>query len=237
MAHELWTDLNLGLSPRAGHPATKLYELHGSLFEVKCSSFCDYREHDNFTNPIVPALAQPTRPAPLAPLNTAASGSSGGTGLEPTQQGMQDPQIEQSTGEELDISDARVDLSNVSEKDLPHCPECGHLLRPGVVWFGEALPSKVMNEIDAFISRANKIDLIMVIGTSSKVYPAAGYVKIARDKGAKVAVINMDPNDVGDGGLEPGDWLFQGDAGVILPEILESEIGALSLNMQQSTRP
>ena len=141
----------------------------------------------------------------------------------------------QPTAQELDISDDRIEIPALSEDDLPHCPKCGHLLRPGVVWFGEALPARTMNEIDAFIEKADKIDLILVIGTSSKVYPAAGYVPIARDKGAKVAVINIDENDTGDGGLEPGDWLFQGDAGAILPDILKEEIGPLPEKMAEST--
>lgn len=146
-----------------------------------------------------------------------------------------------STAQELDISDDRVDIPVLSEADLPKCPKCNHLLRPGVVWFGEALPSKTLDEIDTFINRADKIDLIMVIGTSSKVYPAAGYVPIAREKGAKVAVINMDQNDVGDSGLQPGDWLFQGDAATIVPAILRGEIGDLSgevhgMQREQGTR-
>jgi NAD-dependent protein deacetylases, SIR2 family len=115
----------------------------------------------------------------------------------------------------------------VSPDDLPHCPKCKEgLLRPGVVWFGESLPSRTLNEVDRWIE-SGPIDLMLVIGTSAKVWPAAGYVDEARDKGAKVAVINMDPNDIGYNGLEPGDWLFQGDAGVIVPEILKSVIGEI----------
>lgn len=141
---------------------------------------------------------------------------------------MQGARTEKSTSHELDISDDRVEIPALKEADLPKCPKCDHLLRPGVVWFGEALPSKIMNEIDTFIKKADKIDLIIVIGTSSKVYPAAGYVPIARAKGAKVAVINMDQNDIGDSGLKPGDWLFQGDAAVIVPTLLKGEIGDFS---------
>ena len=72
-----------------------------------------------------------------------------------------------------------------------------------------------------------EIDLIMVVGTSAKVYPAAGYVDLARARGARVAIINMDPNDVTAGGLRKGDWFFQGDAAQILPEILKNVIGEL----------
>lgn len=68
---------------------------------------------------------------------------------------------------------------------------------------------------------------MLVIGTSSKVWPAAGYVDYAREKGARVAVINMDRNDApgGANGLDAGDWFFEGDASEIVPEILKSVIG------------
>ena len=138
------------------------------------------------------------------------------------------------TGKELDISDDRVEIPQLDTKDLPHCPECGSgLLRPGVVWFGELLPEKVINEIDNFIEESQKIDLILVIGTSAKVYPAAGYIDKARAKGARVAVINMDKADTGSGGLERGDWFFEGDASVLIPELLKSEIGDISNTEQR----
>ena len=130
---------------------------------------------------------------------------------------------------ELDISDDRVELPGVGEQDLPHCPQCGHgILRPGVVWFSEMLPEKTLNQVDDFIEKSDKINLILVIGTSARVYPAAGYVERAREKGAKVAVINMDRADVPRYGLNKGDWFFEGDASVILPELLRSEIGEIS---------
>lgn len=89
------------------------------------------------------------------------------------------------------------------------------------------LPLKVMSDIDTWMEESQHIDLIMVIGTSARVYPAAGYVDDAREKGAKVAVINMDPNDLPRSGMNEGDWFFQGDAAQIVPEILKSVIGEL----------
>ena len=136
-------------------------------------------------------------------------------------------------GKELDISDDRVEIPELSTDDLPQCPECGKgLLRPGVVWFGESLPEKVISEIDEFIKESRKIDLILVIGTSAKVYPAAGYIDEARAKGARVAVINMDKADTGRGGLERGDWFFEGDASVLVPELLKSEIGDITKKVE-----
>jgi NAD-dependent deacetylase sirtuin 5 len=65
-----------------------------------------------------------------------------------------------------------------------------------------------------------------VIGTAATVYPAAGYVSKARQRGARVAVINMDGHDLGSAdNLGSDDFLFVGDASKILPDILKSVIG------------
>tara|TARA_R110002003_G_scaffold357_3_gene19107 strand:- start:6659 stop:6958 length:300 start_codon:yes stop_codon:yes gene_type:complete len=88
----------------------------------------------------------------------------------------------------------------------------------------------VLHDVDDFMSKPEKIDLIMVIGTSAKVYPAAGYVDSARAKGARVAIINMDVNDIPAGGLYEGDWFFQGDAAQIVPEILRNVIGEVKMD-------
>lgn len=72
-------------------------------------------------------------------------------------------------GKELDISDEKVALPSLALSDLPKCPQCKTgLLRPGVVWFGESLPHDVLNTVNDYMSDGQKIDLIMVIGTSSK---------------------------------------------------------------------
>ncbi|KAL8688417.1 MAG: hypothetical protein Q9218_005667 [Villophora microphyllina] len=205
-----------GLSPRANHPASQLHLLHGSLFDVRCTSFyCDYAEKDNFVDPIVPALAIPT-----------------------------------SGQEDADISDAKIPMAAIPTEDLPQCPKCKKgLLRPGVVWFGEALPANTLKAVDEFIEdkggktqtsagdlvTGSKIDLMLVIGTSGQVFPAAAYMDIARRKGARVAVINMDKKD-GKKGLAKGDWFFQGDAATILPDILSPVIGDISALHSGSTQ-
>jgi NAD-dependent SIR2 family protein deacetylase len=79
-----------------------------------------------------------------------------------------------------------------------------------------------LDEIDAWLDQG-KVDLILVIGTTATVYPAAGYVDQARRRGARVAVVNMDglEGELGAAGdLKGGDFLFKGDAGKILPVIL-----------------
>jgi len=124
----------------------------------------------------------------------------------------------------VDISDENVPIERIPTHALPQCPQCKkNLLRPGVVWFGESLPEDVMADVDVFFSDQRPIDLMLVIGTSSKVYPAAGYSHIAKRKGARLAVINMDEGDARS--LDRDDWFFEGDAAVIVPEILSSVVG------------
>ena len=210
--------MSLGLSQRAGHPRSSLHLLHGSLFDLKCFSHqCDYIDKNNFTDPAFPALAAPGSTNPPPPLGTVSSGS--------------EEAPAQETSEELDISDDRIEIPMLERNDIPTCPHCKvGLIRPAVVWFGEALPEQTLNEVEEFLDNAKTIDLVLVIGTSGQVMPAAGYVDDARQRGAKVAVINMDPSDRFGFGpdYEPADWFFQGDAAVILPQILQGEIGNIS---------
>jgi NAD-dependent deacetylase len=72
---------------------------------------------------------------------------------------------------------------------LPYCRACGGLLRPGVVWFGEQLPDDAM---ESAARAARKADLLLVVGTSGVVYPAAGLADDARRAGARVVVINTE---------------------------------------------
>jgi len=72
--------------------------------------------------------------------------------------------------------------------DRPPCPACGaRSLRPDVVWFDE-MPYR-MNEIFAALRRC---DLFVSIGTSGAVYPAAGFVRQARDIGARTLELNLE---------------------------------------------
>lgn len=74
--------------------------------------------------------------------------------------------------------------------DRPPCPACGaSALRPDVVWFGE-MPYR-MDEIYAALREA---DLFVSIGTSGAVYPAAGFVRNARDLGARTLELNLEPS-------------------------------------------
>ena len=94
----------------------------------------------------------------------------------------------------------------------PRC-RCGALLRPGVVWFGEALPRDAWEQAFEATKRA---EIFLIIGTSAKVYPAAGLVQVARKSGARVAIVNPDPTPAD----ELADWVLRGPAGDILPRLL-----------------
>ena len=69
----------------------------------------------------------------------------------------------------------------------PVCEICGQLIRPGVVWFGEMLPAAAMERAHTL---AEVADVVLLIGTSSVVYPAAGLPERARAMGGSVVEIN-----------------------------------------------
>jgi NAD-dependent deacetylase len=72
--------------------------------------------------------------------------------------------------------------------DQPHCPHCGQLARPAVIWFGESLRRDAVEAA----SRAASCDVFLTVGTSAIVYPAAGLIHEARAHGAFTAEINPD---------------------------------------------
>ena len=95
----------------------------------------------------------------------------------------------------------------------PHCPACNGLIRPGVVWFGEALPRQAF---DAAIAAVEQCDLLLSIGTSGLVYPAAEMPGLARRHGAHVVQVNPAAS-----GLDAVcHWHVQGRAGERLPGLL-----------------
>jgi len=97
---------------------------------------------------------------------------------------------------------------------VPTCPGCGGQVRPGVVWFGEAIPENALNESFA---AAVDCDAFLSIGTSSLVFPAAGLAEVAKESGATVAEINLNPT----GMAAHFDHAIEGKAGNVLPTIVE----------------
>ncbi|KAK7705440.1 hypothetical protein SLS57_010094 [Botryosphaeria dothidea] len=130
--------------------------------------------------------------------------------------------------DDIDISDPKIPLREIAVEDLPHCPLCSSLLRPDIVWFGEALAQSSVDRIHSWMDEG-KIDLMLVVGTTALVYPAAGYIHAARVQGARIAVFNMEESEEEGAttNLKEGDWLFQGDASKIVPEVLKEVIGVV----------
>ena len=75
----------------------------------------------------------------------------------------------------------------------PHCPKCGGLIKPDVVLYEEGLDQDVLQASIEAISRA---DLLIIAGTSLRVYPAAGLVNYFRGK--HIVVINKEPLSLSD---------------------------------------
>jgi len=105
------------------------------------------------------------------------------------------------------------DQTGITLPALPHCEACGHLVRPGVVWFGETLPPGIWESAEAAVRRAG---ILLVIGTSAVVFPAAGLVAIARGAGRTVIEINLEATPISD----EVDLVLRGQAAEILPELL-----------------
>ena len=95
----------------------------------------------------------------------------------------------------------------------PRCRRCGGHLRPGVVWFGEAIPKLALK---VATEAADDCDVFLSIGTSSLVWPAAGFAAAAAQRGATVIEINIDPTPLS----SRCDFALQGASGELLPELV-----------------
>jgi NAD-dependent deacetylase len=98
---------------------------------------------------------------------------------------------------------------------VPQCTVCGGLLRPDVVWFGEALPR---DQLEAAVEAARSCDVFFSIGTSGVVQPAASLAHAARKRGALVVEINAEPTPL----TPKADFAFHGKSGEILPELVQA---------------
>jgi NAD-dependent deacetylase len=94
----------------------------------------------------------------------------------------------------------------------PRCDDCGGLLRPDVVWFGESLPA---DQLGGAVAAAARSEVMLVVGTSSLVYPAASLPLVAKRAGALVVEINPENTP-----LSPvADLTILGRAAEVLPEV------------------
>ncbi len=97
---------------------------------------------------------------------------------------------------------------------VPRCTQCDQILKPDVVFFGEAIPAAALNE--AF-SLASQCDAVLVVGTSATVSPASDVPLLAKQQGARLCEFNLEPT-----GLSPlADVCVHGSASETLPALVE----------------
>lgn len=97
----------------------------------------------------------------------------------------------------------------------PACPHCGRWLRPDVVWFGEMLPP---DEYSRAREAAVDCDVMLVVGTSGLVHPAAGLPVFSEMVGATVIEVNPEPTDIS----RIAHITLRGPSGELLPQLLEA---------------
>ena len=95
----------------------------------------------------------------------------------------------------------------------PNCVECGNLLRPGVVWFGENLPLAALNAAE---HAASNCAVLLVVGTSGAVWPAAGLAGRARRHAAQVLIVNPAESEID----AEAHQVLRGTAAGVLPALL-----------------
>ena len=100
----------------------------------------------------------------------------------------------------------------------PHCSACDGALRPGVVWFGESLPTDALS---AAFQAAENCDLLISVGTSGMVYPAAEVPSLAWRAGAVVVHVNPQPQAC----RHEREFAVEGPAGDQLPRLIEQAFG------------
>jgi NAD-dependent deacetylase len=103
----------------------------------------------------------------------------------------------------------------VERLDPPTCAHCGGSVRPGVVWFGEALPEE---QFFAGVEAAQHADLLLVVGTSGLVHPAATVPHLAGARGVPVVEVNPRGTEV----TEAADQVWRATAAQALPALLAS---------------
>jgi NAD-dependent deacetylase len=106
-----------------------------------------------------------------------------------------------------------VERWDASGDEVPHCPRCGALLRPDVVWFEETLPPDVLAAAE---DAARRCDLMLVAGTSAEVYPAAALPALAEASGALVVEVNPGATALS----HRVDYALRAPSGVALPALV-----------------
>lgn len=113
----------------------------------------------------------------------------------------------------LDCDDRQPTEAVNSDQVPPRC-HCGGILKPAIVFFGEAIPLAELTRSEAL---AVQCDLMLVIGTSATVQPAAFMPRIAKDTGAKIIELNPEQTPLSD---TVSDILLTGPAGQTMDQLM-----------------
>jgi NAD-dependent deacetylase len=106
-------------------------------------------------------------------------------------------------------------VDRIAQQYVPTCDRCGGPLKPDVVLFGEPLPSKAF---DQALKKVRSADLLLAVGTSLEVYPAASLPEIAKKSGAKIVSIDSERTSWDN----LCDYKVHGPAGEVLPRIVQA---------------
>jgi len=105
-------------------------------------------------------------------------------------------------------------IARLDEEEVPDCECCNGILKPDIVFFGEPLPEKTLSEA---VKRAGSCDLLIVVGSTLTVYPAAYVPEYALDAGARLVIVNLSPTPLD----KKADVLVRAKAGEFMPQVLE----------------
>jgi NAD-dependent deacetylase len=97
---------------------------------------------------------------------------------------------------------------------VPHCPDCGGVIKPNVILYGEQLP---IQQFLAAQNAARKADVMIVIGSSLEVAPAADLPMLTVRGGGKLIIINFEPTHLD----SQADIVIHDDASQFLPKLLQ----------------
>lgn len=99
--------------------------------------------------------------------------------------------------------------------EVPRCPECGGVMKPNAVLFGEQLPARVFNAAMAHVRQA---DLMLIAGSSLEVMPASQLPLRVRERAGRLIVVNLESTYVDD----MAEVVIHADVAVVLPRIAQA---------------
>jgi len=105
-------------------------------------------------------------------------------------------------------------LMDIPLKSIPPKCDCGAVLRPDVVWFGESIPSYAL---DLSFNILKQCDTLIVVGTSGVVYPVASFPQTVKDNGGYVVEVNVEPTPIS----AIADASLYGNSGDVLPMVVK----------------